>query len=127
MSVEKHDRRRGPSLCRGIDTETPQIALQASVEAQIKTASKPYTAAALFHFNLTGPLKWHRAYQAAYESDAFAVGFEDDYQLVTRQAPSRRSLDVVPCCDDSSGPNDDHEDADHRSQQNPLLHPIPKD
>lgn len=33
-----------------IDTETPQIALPASVESQVETQSKPYTAAAFFHF-----------------------------------------------------------------------------
>ena len=58
-----------------IDSGTPQIALQASVEAQIETASKPYTAAAFFHFKATGSLERHRAYHAAYESEAFAVDF----------------------------------------------------
>jgi len=33
-----------------IDTDTPQIALPASVETQVETQSKPYTAAAFFHF-----------------------------------------------------------------------------
>ena len=37
-----------------IDTDTPQIALPASVETQIETQSKPYTAAAFFHFKATG-------------------------------------------------------------------------
>jgi len=41
----------------GIDSDTPHIALPASVEAQIETASKPYTAAAFFHFKATGSLK----------------------------------------------------------------------
>jgi len=62
-----------------IDTETPQIALPASVESQVETQSKPYTAAAFFHFKATGSLERHRAYHAAYESDAFAVDFEADY------------------------------------------------
>lgn len=62
-----------------IDTDTPQIALPASVEAQLETASKPYTAAAFFHFKATGSLELHRAYHAAYESDAFLVEFEADY------------------------------------------------
>ncbi|ACM58450.1 conserved hypothetical protein [Halorubrum lacusprofundi ATCC 49239] len=63
-----------------IDTETPQIALPASVESQVETQSKPYTAAAFFHFKATGSLKRHRAYHAAYESDGFAVDFEADYE-----------------------------------------------
>ncbi|WP_408960768.1 hypothetical protein [Natrinema sp. 74] len=63
-----------------IDSDTPQIALQASVETQIETASKPYTAAAFFHFKATGSLKRHRAYHVAYESEAFAVDFEADYE-----------------------------------------------
>jgi microcystin-dependent protein len=63
-----------------IDTETPQIALLASVETQIETQSKPYTAAAFFHFKATGSLERHRAYHAAYEADAFAVDFEADYE-----------------------------------------------
>lgn len=42
------------SFAAGIDSDTPQIALQASVETQIETASKPYTAAAFFHFKATG-------------------------------------------------------------------------
>ena len=56
-----------------IDTNTPQIALPASVETQIETQSKPYTAAAFFHFKATGSLELHRAYHAAYNSDAFSV------------------------------------------------------
>jgi len=63
-----------------IDTDTPQVALPASVETQIETASKPYTAAAFFHFKATGSLKRHRAYHAADESDAFTVAFEADYE-----------------------------------------------
>ena len=62
-----------------IDTETPQIALPASVESQVETQSKPYTVAAFFHFKATGSLERHRAYHAAYETDAFAVDFEADY------------------------------------------------
>ena len=67
------------AFAAGIDTETPQIALPASVETQIETQSKPYTAAAFFHFKATGSLKLHRAYHAASESDAFTVDFEADY------------------------------------------------
>jgi len=63
-----------------IDTDTPQIALPASVETQIETQSKPYTAAAFFHFKATGSLERHRAYHAAYDSDAFTVDFEADYE-----------------------------------------------
>ena len=67
------------AFAASIDTETPQIALPASVEAQIETQSKPYTAAAFFHFKATGSLERHRAYHAAYEADAFVVDFEADY------------------------------------------------
>ena len=63
-----------------IDTETPQIALPASVESQVETQSKPYTAAAFFHFKTTGSLERHRAYHAAYDSDAFTIDFEADYE-----------------------------------------------
>ncbi|MDF9748053.1 hypothetical protein [Natrinema salsiterrestre] len=63
-----------------IDTDTPQIALPASVETQIETQSKPYTAAAFFHFKATGSLKRHRAYYTAYDSDAFTVDFEAAYE-----------------------------------------------
>ena len=63
-----------------IDTETPQIALPASVESQVETQSKPYMAAAFFHFKATGSLARHRAYHAAYESNAFVVDFEADYE-----------------------------------------------
>ena len=62
-----------------IDTETPQIALPASVESQVETQSKPYTVAAFFHFKATGSHERHRAYHAAYEADAFLVDFEADY------------------------------------------------
>jgi hypothetical protein len=68
------------AFAASIDTDTPQIALPASVETQIETQSKPYTAAAFFHFNATGSLKRHRAYHAAYDSDAFTVDFEADYE-----------------------------------------------
>jgi len=63
-----------------IDTDTPQIALPASVETQIETQSKPYTAAAFFHFKTTGSLERHRAYHAAYDSNAYTVDFEADYE-----------------------------------------------
>ena len=63
-----------------IDTDTPQIALPASVETQIATQSKPYTAAAFFHFKATGSLELHRAYRAAYNSDVFSVDFKADYE-----------------------------------------------
>jgi hypothetical protein len=62
-----------------IDSDTPQIALPASVETQVETQSKPYTSAAFFHFKATGSLKRHRAYHVAYDSDAFTVDFEADY------------------------------------------------
>ena len=62
-----------------IDNDTPQIALPASVEAQIETQSKPYTAAAFFHFKATGSFELHRAYHTAYDSDTFTVDFEADY------------------------------------------------
>ena len=64
----------------GIDSDTPQIALQTSVESQIDTASKPYTAAAFFHFKATGSLKRHRAYHAAFESEVLSVDFKADYE-----------------------------------------------
>jgi len=63
-----------------IDTDTPQIALPAAVETQIETQSKPYTAAAFFHLKATGSLERHRAYHAAYDSDAYIVDFEADYE-----------------------------------------------
>ncbi|MDS0300969.1 hypothetical protein NDI76_19670 [Halogeometricum sp. S1BR25-6] len=68
------------AFAAGIDSDTPHIALPASVEAQVETASKPYTAAAFFHFKATGSLKRHRAYQAAHNSDTFSVEFEADYE-----------------------------------------------
>ena len=68
------------TFAASIDTDTPQIALPASVETQIETQSKPYTAAAFFHFKATRSLELHRAYHAAYDSDAFSVDFETDYE-----------------------------------------------
>jgi hypothetical protein len=63
-----------------IDTETPQIALPAYVESQVETQSKPYTAAAFFHFKATGSLELHRACYAAYDSDAFSFDFDADHE-----------------------------------------------
>jgi len=68
------------AFAASIDTDTPQIALPASIETQIETQSKPYTAAAFFHFKATGSLELHRAYHAAYDSDEFSVAFEADYE-----------------------------------------------
>ncbi|MDG5778715.1 hypothetical protein VB773_20955 [Haloarculaceae archaeon H-GB2-1] len=68
------------AFAASIDTDTPQIALPASVETQIETQSKPYTAAAFFHFKATGSLELHRAYHAAYDSDAYTADFEADYE-----------------------------------------------
>jgi hypothetical protein len=71
---------KAKEFAASIDNDTPQIALPASVETQIETQSKPYTAAAFFHFKATGSLELHRAYHAAYDSDAFTVDFEADYE-----------------------------------------------
>ena len=71
---------KAKEFAASIGTDTPQIALPASVETQIETQSKPYTAAAFFHFKATGSLERHRAYHAAYESDAFVVDFKTDYK-----------------------------------------------
>jgi len=68
------------AVSASIHTETPQIALPASVETQVETQSKPYTAAAFFHFKATGSLELHRAYHAAYDSNAFRTDFEADYE-----------------------------------------------
>ncbi|OYR59526.1 hypothetical protein DJ83_12915 [Halorubrum ezzemoulense] len=68
------------AFAASIDTDTPQIALPASVETQVETQSKPYTSAAFFHLKATGSLELHRAYHAAYDSDAFNVDFEADYE-----------------------------------------------
>jgi len=68
------------AFAASIDTDTPQIALPASVETQVETQSKPYTSAAFFHFKATGTLELHRAYHAAYEADGFTVDFEADYE-----------------------------------------------
>ena len=68
------------AFAASIDTDTPQIALPASVETQVETQSKPYTAAAFFHFKATGSLELHHAYHAAYDSDAFSVDFEADHE-----------------------------------------------
>lgn len=45
------------AFAAGIESDTPHIALPDSVETQVETASKPYTAAAYFHFEATGSLK----------------------------------------------------------------------
>jgi len=68
------------AFAASIDTNTPQIALPASVETQVETQSKPYTSAAFFQFKATGSLELHRAYHAAYDSDAFSVDFKTDYE-----------------------------------------------
>ena len=68
------------AFAASINTDTPQIAFPASVETQIETQSKPYSAAAFFHFKATGSLELHRAYHAAYNSDAFTVDFDADYR-----------------------------------------------
>ncbi|AWB28414.1 hypothetical protein [Halococcoides cellulosivorans] len=68
------------AFASSIDTETPQIALPASVETQIETQSRPYTAVAFFHFKATGSLELYRAYHAAFDSGALAVEFDADYE-----------------------------------------------
>jgi len=68
------------AFAASIDTDTPRIALPASVESHVETQSKPHTAAAFFHFKATGPLERHRAYHAADDSDAYVVDFEADYE-----------------------------------------------
>ena len=81
------------AFAASIDTDTPQIALLASVETQIETHSKPYTAAAFFHFKATGSLELHRAYHAAYNSDAFSVDFEADYESGDLTITVKRAAD----------------------------------
>ena len=68
------------AFAAGIDSDTPHVALPASVEAQVETANKPYIAAAFSHFKATGSRKRHRAYHAAYNSDTFSVELEADHE-----------------------------------------------
>ncbi|ELZ33270.1 hypothetical protein [Halorubrum tebenquichense] len=76
-----------------IDTDTPQIALPASVETQIEILSKPYTAAAFFHYKATGSLERHRAYHVAYDSDAYVADFEADYESGDLTITVKRAAD----------------------------------
>lgn len=62
------------AFAASIDTDTPQIALSASVEAQIETQNKPYTAAAFFHFKATGSLERHRAYHENFSKKCSRIG-----------------------------------------------------
>ena len=81
------------SFASSIDIDTPQIALPASIESQIETASKPYTAAAFFHFKATGSLKRHRAYHAAYEADSFEADYETGDLTITVEEVSESERD----------------------------------
>ncbi|WP_114578467.1 hypothetical protein [Saliphagus sp. LR7] len=63
----------------GEDRNAPYVPFAASVESQIETCCKPYTAAVFYHFKATGSLARHRAYAAAYDSDAFTVEFDCDF------------------------------------------------
>jgi len=46
---------------------------------RVETASKPYTESGILPLQGDGVTQRHRAYHAAYESDAFTVVFEADY------------------------------------------------
>ncbi|MFC4987380.1 hypothetical protein [Saliphagus infecundisoli] len=63
----------------GEGRNAPYVPFAASVESQIETCCKPYTVAIFYHFKATGSLARHRAYAAAYDSDAFTVEFDCDF------------------------------------------------
>jgi len=62
-----------------ISTDLTSTGWTTRIESESRPRVKPYTEAAFFHFKATGSLQRHRAYHAAYESDAFTVVFEADY------------------------------------------------
>lgn len=64
----------------GEDRDAPYVPFAASVESQVETCCKPYTAAVFYHFKATGSLARHRAYAAADDSDAFTVEFDCDFE-----------------------------------------------
>jgi hypothetical protein len=80
-------------------THTPHVALVAANGEQLYESGALVSRAAFFHFDITGDLDTHKAYNAAYKSDEYDVEYATDYEqgtitITVECAPQRGSADM---------------------------------
>lgn len=61
-------------------SDKPYVAKAASVESQIETRSAPYRACVFHHFSLVGGMDMHESFGAVWDSPAYDVDVDADYQ-----------------------------------------------
>lgn len=68
------------------DTETdgrpPRVAKKQPPERAVESRS-PYVSSAFFHYSITGGMDWHTVFRRAWESDAYDVTPDPDYETGT--------------------------------------------
>lgn len=62
--------------------KAPRIAKAQHRERAVESGS-PYTASAFFHMSITGGMEWHTVFRKAWESDAYTVEHDADYESGT--------------------------------------------
>lgn len=64
------------------DGDAPRVAKAQHPEAAVESRS-PYVASPFFHRDITGSMEWHTVFRRAYDSDAYDVEYDADYQTGT--------------------------------------------
>lgn len=62
--------------------KAPRIA-KAQYGERAAESGSPYTASAFFHMSITGGMEWHTVFRKAWESDAYTVEHDADYESGT--------------------------------------------
>lgn len=62
--------------------KAPRVAKARRGERAAETGS-PYSASAFFHMSMTGGMEWHTVFRKAWESDAYTVEHDADYDTGT--------------------------------------------
>jgi hypothetical protein len=78
-------------------THTPHVALVAGNGEQLYESGALVSRAAFFHFDITGNLETHKAYNAVYKSDEYDVEYATDYKqgtITVECATQRGSADT---------------------------------
>jgi hypothetical protein len=81
--AEKNKESRQKAATTTWHTHTPSVALVAGSGEQLYESGALLSHAAFFHRDITGEMDTHKAYNAAYKSDEYAVTYTTDYEQGT--------------------------------------------
>jgi hypothetical protein len=81
--AEKNEESRQKAATTSWHTHTPHVALVAANGEQLRESGALVSRAAFFHFDITGDLNTHKAYNAAHKTDEYDVEYATDYEQGT--------------------------------------------